>query len=142
MKPASTWMALMLAILSSPANAAQVGVRLSDPHQVKSSERVEVGMIVDARTDTLTMTAGGGYTLTCPDTAPLTAQRALQFSRWPAGFAVSVFVPEKIPVAYTHFRLVFLGSALHALLYVFVRGACQGCMGQPVGYRDQHHARW
>lgn len=100
MKPASTWMALMLAILSSPANAAQVGVRLSDPHQVKSSERVEVGMIVDARTDTLTMTAGGGYTLTCPDTAPLTAQRALQFSRWPAGFAVSVFVPEKIPVAY------------------------------------------
>jgi hypothetical protein len=100
MKPAGTWMVLMLAISCAPANAANVGVRLSSPHQVNSSERVEVGMIVDARTNTLTMTAGGGYTLTCPDTTPLTAQRALQFTRWPAGFVVSVFVPETIPATY------------------------------------------
>ncbi len=100
MKYASTWIGVMLASSLGQANAASVGVRLSAPHQVSSGERVEVGMIVDGRTDALTMTVGGGYTLTCPDTTPLTAQRALQFTRWPAGFQVSVFVPETIPAGY------------------------------------------
>jgi len=93
-------MVLVLVTWLAPVEAANVGVRVVDPHQVGSGERVEVGMIVDGTTNLLTMTVGGGYTLTCPDTTPLTAQRALQFSRWLAGFTVSVFVPETIPYEY------------------------------------------
>jgi hypothetical protein len=38
--------------------------------------------------------------LTCPDTAPLTAQRAMQFIRLAPGYKVAVFVPETIPAEY------------------------------------------
>ena len=100
MKHTSTWIVLMLTTSLAPANAANVKVSLYSPQQVSTSERVRVGMSVNAEAGTFALTAGGGYTLTCPDTTPLTAQRALQFYRLAPGYTVSVFVPEVIPAEY------------------------------------------
>ena len=95
-----TWIVLILASSLVPANAANVHASLAVPHQVGTTERAQVGMSVDAQTALFLLTAGGGYTLTCPDTTPLTAQRALQFARLKPAYQVSVFVPEVIPAEY------------------------------------------
>jgi hypothetical protein len=100
MKHAGTWMVLMLLVSLAPANAANVKVSLSSPRQVGTTERAKVGMSVKGTAALFLLTAGGGYTLTCPDTTPLTAQRALQFQRWVPGYTVDVFVPEVIPAEY------------------------------------------
>jgi hypothetical protein len=100
MKQAGTWTALMLVVLHAPANAAEVHASLYSPQQVSTSERARVGMSVNARADALYLTAGGGYTLACPDTTSLTAQRSLQFLRLQTGYWVTVFVPEIIPAEY------------------------------------------
>jgi hypothetical protein len=93
-------MVLILIASITHADAAIVRVSLSEPRQVGTTGRAQVGISVDAQTALFTLTAGGGYTLTCPDTTPLTAQRALQFMRLKPGYEVSVFVPEVIPTEY------------------------------------------
>lgn len=98
---AVAWMVLILVASLAPANAAIVRVSLSAPHQVGTTGRASVGISVDAQAALFALTAGGGYTLTCPDTTPLTAQRALQFLKAKPGYQVSVFVPEVIPTEYT-----------------------------------------
>ncbi|HEY7377409.1 MAG TPA: hypothetical protein VH542_01875 [Steroidobacteraceae bacterium] len=101
MKYASTWMMLMLMGWVAPVQAAAVKSSFYSPRQVGVSERVQVGLSVFARADGFYLTAGGGYTLTCPDTTPLTAQRALQFVRLQTGYTTTVFVPEVIPAEYS-----------------------------------------
>jgi hypothetical protein len=97
---AGTWIVVLLLFSLAPANAAIVNVSLAAPRQVGTSERAQVGISVDAQAALLMLTAGGGYTLTCPDTTPLTAQRSLQFMKLKSGYQVSVFVPEVIPTEY------------------------------------------
>jgi hypothetical protein len=99
MKYASTWMVLML-MGSTPAHAAFVKSSYYVPRQVGATERAQVGLSVFARADAFYLTAGGGYTLSCPDTTPITAQRALQFVRLQPGYTTTVFVPEVIPAEY------------------------------------------
>src|SRR5262245_41641704 len=84
----------------SVANPATAKVSLPELRQVGTTERAQVGMSVTAEGVSFTLTAGGGYTLTCPDTTPLTAQRALQFQRVKPGYKVTVMVPEVIPTEY------------------------------------------
>src|SRR4030095_10054619 len=98
---ACAWMVLILVASLAPANAAIVSVALAEPRQVGTAERARVGISVSAKAASFSLTAGGGYTLNCPDTVPLTAQRALQFLRLKPGYEVTVLVPEVIPTEYT-----------------------------------------
>jgi hypothetical protein len=128
-------MGLVALAVCAQANAAGVDVAVTAPRQVGTTDRASVGIAVDATTNTMWLTAGGGYTLTCPDTTALEAQRALQFLRWPAGFRVVVTVPEVVPAEYriagwqqwqapsTHTcTFKYVGRAKDGLLNIFGSG--------------------
>lgn len=101
MKGARMQAGVCLAMTMAQAHALGVDAIPNTPRQVGQTDQAQVGLAVEGRTDTLWLTVGGGYTLSCPGGQSIDAQHHRSKSQWPAGFSMTITVPSTgVPTRY------------------------------------------
>jgi hypothetical protein len=85
----------------SEAGALRVESIALTPEQIGKTAQVKVGLHVQGWTNTMFLTIAGAFEVRCPQSEKIEAQRASQWSQYPAGFSSTLNIPSILPTQYS-----------------------------------------